>query len=313
MKDKKTSVTIGIPAYYSEQNIGSLLTSLLEQNQRHIFIKQILVFVDGSKDKTIKQAKAVKSRKIKIFASKKNRGYAYALQFLMRKSNSGVFVGLNDDILIKSNNIIEDLVKPIIKDKKVGLVGGNIKALPPKTFVGKCIFTSYLVFETLRYNLQNGGTYLTCDGKILALSKDFAKNLSLTKTQVGNVDIFIYFQNLRKGLRYKFAKKAEVYYRLPETIADFRSQETRAANSRDLIKKQFSKFYKEYAFSKTAYLMSALKILLKYPLETIAFKLLINRGIKKQNKSVSTWKLALTTKKLSLLFVHSEEFNKFPY
>ena len=306
---KKTTVTIGIPAYQSESNIAQLLNSLVKQKQIGIKIENILVYADGCTDKTIVNARSVKSKIIQVMASGKNKGYAFALQSLINKSKSDVFVGLNDDIKIISSSVIENLVKPFT-DKKVGIVGGNIKALTPKTFIGRCIYASYLVFEPMRYGINRGHTDLTCDGKIFALSRGFAKTLNLKKTQVGNVDIYLYYENLKQGRVYKFAKKAEIWFRLPETIDDFQSQEVRARVSRKLMQSKFKKFFaSSHKLPKMEYLKSAIRVFKKYPLETIAFKLVINNLSAISKKSYKKWDLALTTKKLALL---ASDFESWP-
>jgi glycosyltransferase involved in cell wall biosynthesis len=305
---KRMTITIGIPAFHSEENIAGLLTSLLRQKQENIKIEHIIVYSDGSKDKTVENAKSVKSKKIKVINSKKNKGFAYAFNYLLKVNKSDVFVELNDDIRIDSDSVIEEIVRPF-KNKKVGLVGGNIKALPPKTFIGQCIYTSYLVFLNLRLNYKKGKTDLTCDGKILALSKDFAESLKLESSKVGNVDIYLYYENLRQKRLYKFAKKAVVLFRLPESLKDFKNQEKRSVISRNLMQKSFGElFLAEHKISKLAYLKSALSVFFRYPLQSILFKLLVNRSSVSGKKSPIKWKLALTTKKLSLLFTDFESF-----
>lgn len=306
---KKATVTIGIPAYQSENNIAQLLKSLLKQKQKNIKIESILVYSDGSKDKTAENAKSVKNKIIKVINSKKNKGFAHAFNYLLKSNKSDVFVELNDDIRIDSNSVIEELVKPIIKNKKVGLVGGNIKALKPATFIGECIYASYLVFLPLRLSYKKGETDLTCDGKIMALSKEFAKSLKLESSKVGNVDIYLYYENLRQNRLYRFAKKAEVLFRLPETLIDFKNQEKRSMISRDLMQKNFGELFQAgHKLSKTTYLKSVFSVFLKYPLQTLLFKILANRPAVTGKKSAIKWKLALTTKKLSLLFADIESF-----
>lgn len=299
---KSITVTIGIAAYQSEHNISQLLISLLKQKQKSINIEKIIVYADGCTDKTVDNAKSVKSKKIQVINSRKNRGFAFSLQSLISKSESQVFVGLNDDIKIEKNDVIQKLIEPF-KNSKVGLVGGNVVALKPQTFIGRCIYTSYLVFEPLRYSFKKGQTDLTCDGKIFALSYNFAKTLNLKKGNVGNVDIFLYYENLKQGRLYRFAKKAEVKYRLPEDIDDFKNQESRAQVSRRLMKKQFGYLFEEgRKFPKNEYMKSVIKVIVKYPLETVIFKLLINNSLHLSKKYRTRWKLALSTKKLSVLF-----------
>ena len=51
-KHKKLTVTIGIPAYNEEKNIGRLLRALLRQKTNGLSIKKIIVISDASTDKT---------------------------------------------------------------------------------------------------------------------------------------------------------------------------------------------------------------------------------------------------------------------
>lgn len=298
----KKTVTIGIPAYQSEENIKSLLKSLLKQKQQKIIIEKILVYVDGATDKTVENAKSIKSKRIQVINATKNHGFAYALQTLINKSTSSIFVGLNDDIRLESTNVIEELAKPFIKNKSIGLVGGNIIALKPRTYTGRCIYTSYLVFESLRYKINKGKSDLTCDGKVFALSSEFAETLNLKKAGVGNVDIYLYYENLRQGRSYSFAKKAKILFRLPEAITDFQSQEVRSQVTRKLIKDQFgSLFISNHVFPKLLLIKSLLSVFLKFPLETLLFKLYIRSFLSKNRRFRSKWKLALTTKKLGFI------------
>lgn len=297
---KKITTTIGIPAYHSGENIVLLLKTLLKQKQKFSKIEKIIVHVDASKDDTLKNAKSIKNKTIQVISSRKNIGFAKSLQTLISKNKSDVFIELNDDIRIDSESVIDNLVKPF-KDKRLGLAAGNIVALPARNFIGRSIYASYLVFQPLRYGFKKGNSDLTCDGKILALSKDFAKTLNLKKGSFGNADIYLYYENLKQGRLYKFVKSAEVKFRLPETIADFKNQESRAILSRTLVKTKYPELFKTgHNFSKFVYIKSIMNVLKKYPLETIIFKMIVNRGLI-LGKNTSKWKLALTTKKLSFL------------
>lgn len=296
---KRTTVTIGIPAFQSEKNIGQLLKSLLKQKENHIKIEKILIYTDACTDETADRVKSIKNPKVKLFIGLINQGYAKSLQFLIDRNKSDVFVGLNDDIRINSSFTIENLVKPLIHDPRIGLVGGNITALQPKTFIGKCIYTSYLVFQSLRLNYRGGVSRFTVDGKILAIRKGLANKLSLDKNDTGNTDIFIYFACFKKGFKYAFAKEAQVFYRLPETFADFRNQEQRTRRSFEVLRQQFGGIVeKEWAVPKRLYVFDLLKVFLKYPLKAVIFKIGNSFYLLPKKKSFRTWKLAKTTKEL---------------
>ncbi|MBI4067723.1 glycosyltransferase, partial [Candidatus Gottesmanbacteria bacterium] len=255
---KKPTATIGIPTYQSQENISQLLLSLWKQRVQKVDIEKILVYCDGCTDKTYEFALSLSKLydKIHIYDGKRNRGYAYALQYLADKNRSDILVLINDDIKISSPVVIENLVNPLLKNPTTGLVSGHVIALPPKSFVGRCIYTSYLAFAEMRLNYKRGQSRLTLDGKILALRKEFADSLNLTDFPTGNVDIFIYFENLKQGRKYNFAKDAKIYYRLPETMADFRNQESRTIKSfalledhfGDIVRKEWQVPRKEYFY-----------------------------------------------------------------
>lgn len=300
MKNKKLTITIGIPAYQSAHNIKNLLRAILKQKEKLIVIEKILIYADGCTDKTVEEAKSLKNSRIKVFSEKVNRGYAYSFQYLINRSTSDVFVGLNDDIKIKSRSAIEALVSPIMEDKKIGLVGGNVVSLLPKTFIGRCVYTSYLSFLPIRLKWKNGKSKFTCDGKILALKKSFYKSLKLLSASTATVDIYLYFENLRQRRKYAFAKDAIVYYRLPETIGDFRNQEERTRKGFEIMRGHFGKIVEaEHWIPRKLYWLSSLKVFLKYPLESLFFKIFINSFyILQRNKEFKKWRLAKSTKHL---------------
>lgn len=56
---KKLTVTIGIPAYNEEQNIGHLLVNIFNQSTSIAILDEIIIVSDGSTDNTIKAIKKI--------------------------------------------------------------------------------------------------------------------------------------------------------------------------------------------------------------------------------------------------------------
>ena len=69
---KKLTVTIGIPAYNEEKNIGRLLKSLSNQKGDDFTLNEIVVLSDGSTDMTneIVHSQSKLNRKVKLLAGK---------------------------------------------------------------------------------------------------------------------------------------------------------------------------------------------------------------------------------------------------
>lgn len=301
---KLPTVTIGISAYQCEENIEQLLSSLFLQEEKLVRIKNIIVYCDGCTDQTVNKAKQIKNRrgkKVVIIDSLTNKGYAHSVQSIINKSSSDFLILLNDDISIRSNKLIGHLITTFSKDRQIGFVCGDIQALDPTTFIGRCVKTSFDAFKLIRTAHRNGYSVYTADGKIMALRMEFAKNLDLNQTKIaGNVDIYIYFRAISTGWKYAFSPEAKIYCRLPETITDYRSQKIRAAKSRVMLREYFGRLVDtEFELPKKLYFVSTIRIFLKYPLEALLFKLLINNFYLLRGKNNFTkWKLASSTKKL---------------
>lgn len=297
---KLPTVTVGVPAFQAERNIRNLLTSISQQQTDVCKIEEILVYSDGSTDRTTEMARTVKDPRLTVFESKKNRGYAATLGFLIKKSKSDVFVTFNDDILIPDPTTVEKLIMPFLRDRSVTFASGNIEALHPKTFIGKCVYTSYLSFIPIRQGIRGGQNMYSCDGKILALRRDFSRSVSLNHASTSTVDIFLYFENLRFGGVYRFVRDAVVRFRIPETMRDWRNLQTRTVNAHQLMEKEYGALYKrESNIPFGLYLRSVFPVIYRYPLESLLFKLLINAAIvPSHNPSFKRWELTTSTKTL---------------
>lgn len=296
---KILTVTIGIPAYQSEKNIGQLLDALLKQRQKEIIVENILVYTDACTDRTIEEVKKFKNPVIKLFIGRANKGYAGSLQYLIEKNRSRVFVGLNDDIKIVSDSVIENLVKPFLLSSSLGMTCGDIVALTPKTFVAKCIYASYSVFQYMKHSYRDGNNAFTVDGKIFAIEKSFSKKIKLNKIPTGNTDIFIYFLIRKHGLGYQFVKNSWVLFRLPETLADFKNQEERAKASYSLMKKYFGAMVdEEWGIPKKEYCIAIARSFIRFPLHSLSFKFFKLTLSLSHNSDFRSWRLAETTKQL---------------
>ena len=77
MKTKKPTVTIGIPAYNEEANIGVLLRAIVKQRETDFVLKKIIVVSDKSTDNTANEVKKIKDSRIKLIENRVRRGKVY--------------------------------------------------------------------------------------------------------------------------------------------------------------------------------------------------------------------------------------------
>ncbi len=240
---KKLTVSIGIPAYNAEKNIKRLLSSLITQRGAKQTIKEIIVYSDGSSDSTLNECLKIKDKKgrLRIIKASKRRGMAVGLKFMLSVFKGDVFILLNDDIIIKDNNLIDRLVKPLLLYKRVGLISGRPVPLESKNFLQKSIYSTFRAYDYMKYSIKNGNNLFTCDGKILALSREFVKSIKFPKSNklIGNVDAFLYLSCITSNHRYFHVKNAKIHFKFPAKLKDFISWNSRNNANQILLKKTF--------------------------------------------------------------------------
>lgn len=300
----KKTVTIGIAAYNSEKNIKRLLKSLIDQREKNFTLEKILVHSDFSTDQTIKKTREIMNKKIIVIEARKRMGFVGSVETLLNTNTSDILILLNDDVLINDSSFIEKCIEPF-SDGMVGL--SSVKLIPtqPSTFVEKAVASGYMAYANFARNHRDGNNILTCDGKVLIVSNDFAKKFSFPKTvdEAGNLDTYFYAECLDKKFKYSFAKNAYVLFRCPATIADFTKWQKRNYRNRAMIQNHFTSIKNEYALPKLQFNYYKLLELIKNPIGSIFILFLgiyCSLSIKSDDtKFDATWDLVKSTKEIS--------------
>lgn len=178
---KIKTVSIGITAYNSEKNIKRLIVSILKQAVKEVHFEKLLIHSDCSSDKTVSIAKSIENKKIEIIESKKRIGFAGSVENVLKKNSSDVIILLNDDIIIEDDMFIEEIVIPFLENERLGLVSANLVPFQPENFIENAVRSGYMGYSNFAKQYKNGHNILTCDGKVLALSRQFLKVLQLPK------------------------------------------------------------------------------------------------------------------------------------
>lgn len=297
-----SSVSIGIPAFNEEANIGFLIEDLLIQNQSKYSIKKIIISSDGSTDRTIQILKGFRNKKIQILDNKKREGVAKRENQIFEKANSNILVLLNADIRIKDHKFLEKIVLEM-SSKKVDLISANAKELEPKLFFEKVLLISTRIknFAFERYN--HGKNVYTCHGQARAFSKRLYKSLHF-KSSIGE-DAFSYFYCIKNGFTYSFVKNTETIYKLPSTLKDHEKQSIRFFQSQKLLENDFDKQFivSEYSIPRSLLIKGALTTLEKFPIYTILYLgIVIYLKIKSLlvNKIEDMWEISTTSKGIKI-------------
>ena len=267
---KKHHITIGIPAYNEEANISHLLNDLLRQNKKYFAIESIYVVSDGSQDKTVKYAKKFAQYGVKVINNKMRQGAASVQNQILAKSNTETLVLLNADIMITDKNFLTKLIDPII-NHGVDLSCSSIKELKPQTFTENVIFTSMKLKNSVFEKYKNGNNIYTCHGTARAFSKELYKQLKFSQS-VGE-DAYSYLFCKSRGYKYKYAKKAELYYRAPNNYQDHKKQSLRFMDSKKKLSNSFGKEFveQEYKIPTLCLLYISLFYLIRYPVHMLSY------------------------------------------
>ncbi|MBW7955336.1 glycosyltransferase [Patescibacteria group bacterium] len=301
MKQKKLTVTIGIPAHNEEANIATLLRSLLDQKENVGSLKKIFVYSDASTDRTVEEVRRIKSRKIELVQTKRRLGKPSITNFFFKQSQTDVVVILDADIELKGRTFLDQLILPIAK-KKADLTSAKVMELAPITFIEKVLRTSMTVKRVAFEAYLSGNNMYTCHGRARAFSRDFYRNF-LANPDVASDDAYSFIMCQQMGYTYQYAPKAVLLYRLPQTLNDHLRQSTRFFQGQ----KQLLRYFPHAVIQKTFYLPTSLKLrslftfAIRYPLSFIAYLAIIAVSkAKSVNSSTHSakWSVASSSKAL---------------
>lgn len=248
MKKSVPTVTVAASAFNEENNIIGFLKSVLEQKEDGFKLEKILVISDGSHDKTVVAGRSLDSKKIVVKAYRKREGKSSRLNDIYSELVSDILFQTDADVILSEPYVIAKLIKPIIKDKNVGMCSGNALPVKPTTLMEKAISTTREAYYPIKKTLRGGHNKLSVNGRILAYKKEFIKKIKIPSEVIGN-DAFTYFSCLSMGYSYRYVDSAVVYFRSPMTLKDHIKQNTRfiAVPARlenyfpkELIKKEYN-------------------------------------------------------------------------
>ena len=116
------TIEIICPLYNAEEYIKNLDKNI--KNQNNVKIDKISYVLTESNDNTEKILNEIQANYIKI--SKETFSHSRTREKIAMKSKSDIVVFISQDIEIKNNNWLENLVKPIINEEAVATYSRQI-------------------------------------------------------------------------------------------------------------------------------------------------------------------------------------------
>lgn len=299
-KSRRLSVSVGIPAYNEENNIGILLKKLLHQQLGLGSLKEIIVVSDGSTDNTEKIIGSFKSKKIKLITHAKRMGQAASQNDITRRARGDVLVLLNADIVPATEDFLDKMIIPFLEQGDVGLVGADTISASTKGFFEHIIAGSHEIKKSIYGRINNGSNIYYCHGRARAMRKELYKKINWS----GNFpeDAYSYIFCLKEGYKFRLAKEAKVIFRSPTSFGDHIRQSIRFMAGKQKMVEKFGESGKNvYKIPFSAYLFVGVRSLLTRPLVLVSYVFVnfLTRLIFLRKRSYSSiWEVSKSSKRV---------------
>lgn len=298
MNNKKYTITVGIPAYNEEKNIGKLLHAVFSQTGENFVLEKVIVVSDCSTDKTNEVIQSIKDKRIQLLVNSKRMGQSSSQNKIFSLASSDIVILLEADTLPSTKYYIEKLILHF-DNTETGLIQGNELPLKTRTFIGKIFETQFYSF----YKPAISDMYvrsLLCSGRG---GRAFRKSLYEKLRWPNNVpeDTYAFLWCKTNTISTYFEKDAVCFFKLPENVRDF-------VHERKKIKSGMSSLEKYYSAKqvKMVYLRSYLfnlKVFFNYiqnPYELFLYLCIWTYvHLQKVHMFTDNWKTTETTKSLS--------------
>ncbi|MFC1722159.1 glycosyltransferase [Patescibacteria group bacterium] len=274
---KTFSITVVMPAFNEEANIKFALESILSQKTSTYFLEKIVVICDGCTDGTARVVRENFKNNVlvEIIEHKDRKGKVTRLNEAYKLNNSDILITFDADILLGSDNIVEEIAKKINNDKNALLLAVHQIPKKPNNFFGKVIHAGYELWDLTRLSIKNYDHIQNHYGAASAYRAEFAKTLQIPST-VTDERGFLYLKaKQHNGFRY--LKNVHIIYLPVSTLKDFWKQSIRSlSKNQEVLASLFGdRIYEIYKIPTLIKIKAIFKMMIKNPFYT-ALAILLN-------------------------------------
>lgn len=224
----RMTIDVVIPAFNEESFIESVLHDVVMAEQNDWFqIQKIYVISDASTDQTdnIVQRAGMRDHRIELIKKRDRKGKQDSINLALSLTSADIVVFIDADVRLANNHSIAELLHHF-RDGETALVqGGLVRVHPgfaPHAAKLAAHFDWILVDKIRR---QRAMSWWSIDARVMALSRDFFRHLTLPRSLAD--DQFIFYSCLQHGFKFVWAADAIFYYGPPKSIRDFSHQWSR--------------------------------------------------------------------------------------
>lgn len=283
MKNKLPTLSFGIPAYNEEGNISYLIKSIIKQKRNIYKLEKIFVICDGCTDDTISIVTklAKKYKFIKLIDRKIRSGKPNALNLIYKLNKSDYILTIDADVIFEKNSDVENMVREIIKDPKLNLVGPRHIPISSSTLMGKFAIISYLSFEEAFLKLNYGNNFYAVMGAYL-LRKSFSKAIKYPPNAQADQTILYGLATKKNKNAFKLVTESRVLFRVVDTFHDWRLLGVRSVikDKANTVKILGKGVLKDYYMPRKLYILALIKWFIKSPFYTFG-SIIMNIYIRK--------------------------------
>lgn len=245
-KDKRPTLTIGIPAYNEENNISQLVRSIFKQKLTNLVLESVIIVSDGSNDQTVNIIKQFKNKKIRLIVHSSRRGQPYCQNEILKHANSDFLILFEADTLPQGKSVIVNLISAFtsLVNRNPGLIVGSFISPRPKTLTEQILSHGQEIKDYMFKKLNEGNNIYYLGGhSIKAIPKRIYKQIeipidvsedaywyikvkSLGKTIIRLPNVKVYsgiVSNFKDGIRqsHKFLRGISSLYKyFPKSVVD---------------------------------------------------------------------------------------------
>ena len=266
------TITIGISAYNEERNIKRLLSNLLSQKVTDATLEKIIVVADGCTDTTVQQIQSIQDGKIELI-NQPRAGLIASQNLLTQQTTTDILVLLDADILPASENFIEQLCLPFIKDQTVDLVGARSTCARPNNLIEKILYNADNLKRSIFETWNNGNNIYSCPGSGRAFSKRFYNAIQWPEGYCE--DTYSYLFCISSGYNFAYAPQAKFLFNVPSNLKDYLRQSRRFIDDTKRLHTLFPKGFADKAFKIPIQLLvtKTLVWILRHPILILYFPL----------------------------------------
>lgn len=240
MKQKKPTVTIGIPAFNEESNIARLIRTILRFKRTNFHLLEIIVACDGCTDKTVDILKKFHNSRIKIIHGKTRMGQQIRQNHIIKKFSGDILVLIEADTLPANPHGINELIKIILakSDWNIGMAVGTVKSIHATNTFQSITNHGNTMMSRLFVSWRAGVNMYTIGGHAMrAMPRKVAKHIRWPANVPEDAYLYLFLKKHNFGI-YK-AHKALTLKRNVATLEDRFKQSTKFVTGRNELNRYF--------------------------------------------------------------------------